>query len=339
MSIGPLMIDLESRSLSQEDKRLLQHPLVGGVIYFSRNYDSVEQIQQLSQEIRTIRPDILLAVDQEGGRVQRFKEGFTRIPAMQRFLPLYRKNPEPTLAMVKDAAWLMASELLAVGIDFSFAPVLDVDDKQCKVIADRSFSPDPAEVSLLGDAWIKGMHDAGMATTAKHFPGHGSVATDSHKTLPIDKRAYAAIESHDLIPFVERINQVDALMPAHILFTELDDKYPVGFSRYWLQTILREQLNFKGVIFSDDLSMEAAALGGSYIERTELAISAGCDMVLICNNRPAVVEVLNGLSISMNDQSVERLRKMRARAQISWAQLSAHSRWQLAKQLLQVINH
>ena len=256
---------------------------------------------------------------------------------MQRFLPLYRKNPEAALAMVKDAAWLMASELLAVGIDFSFAPVLDVDDKRCEVIADRSFSPDPGEVSFLGDAWLEGMHEAGMATTGKHFPGHGSVVDDSHTALPIDKRPYKTIESNDLVPFVNLIDELDALMPAHILFPDVDEKYPVGFSHYWLQTILREQLQFNGVIFSDDLNMEGAAVGGSYVERAELAISAGCDMVLICNNRPAVNEVLNGLSANISDESIKRLSKMRARNQTSWTQLSTHSRWQLAKQLVQVM--
>ena len=201
MAIGPLMIDIAGTSLTEEDKELIQHPLIGGIIYFSRNYESVEQISRLSRQIRQLNPEVLIAVDQEGGRVQRFKDGFTRLPAMQQFLPLYRKQPDAALRLVEDCGWLMAVELLTVGVDFSFAPVLDLDDRQSDVIADRSFSKDPDEASALAEAFMLGMRSAGMATTGKHFPGHGSVVADSHKELPCDLRGLNDIQSHDLIPF------------------------------------------------------------------------------------------------------------------------------------------
>jgi beta-N-acetylhexosaminidase len=295
MSLGPVMLDVEGLTLTEEDRMLLRHPLVGGVIYFARNFESSAQITQLSADIRCERPGILIAVDQEGGRVQRFKQGFTRLPAMQNFLPLYKQAPLPTLALVKDCGWLMAAELLAVGVDFSFAPVLDTDDQRCEVIADRSFSPNPKEVALLAAAFMDGMAEAGMATTGKHFPGHGSVVGDSHQLLPQDDRAFKAIAAHDLIPFAALSHKLQAIMPAHIVFSQIDSK-PVGFSSHWLKRILRQELGFKGLIFSDDLSMEGAAFAGSYGQRALAALQAGCNMVLVCNNRSGVLEVVEHLS-------------------------------------------
>ncbi|MFT7389618.1 MAG: beta-N-acetylhexosaminidase [Candidatus Endobugula sp.] len=291
---GSVLIDILGTSLTDDDKNLLAHPSVGGIIYFARNYQSVEQITSLSHDIRQHRPDILIGVDQEGGRVQRFKTGFTRLPAMQRFLPLYRKNQPATLSLVEDCGWLMAVELLAVGVDFSFAPVLDVDDDFCPVIADRAFSPKPKEVTELAGAFMRGMHDAGMASTGKHFPGHGSVFGDSHAVSPVDNRNMAEIAQHDLIPFIDLLPSLNAVMPAHIVFPKIDS-LPVGFSAYWLQTQLRQKLCFDGVIFSDDLTMEGAAVAGSYGERAIAAIDAGCDMVLICNNREGALEALSAL--------------------------------------------
>lgn len=341
MALGPLMLDLTAQKLSSEEEDLLLNPLVGGVIYFSRNYESPQQIRELSDCIRQIRPELLIAVDQEGGRVQRFKEGFTRIPAMQTFLPLYRKNPEAALALVKNSAWLMASELLAVGIDFSFAPVLDLDDCQCEVIANRSFSPHAQEAIALAGAWIEGMHEAGMATTGKHFPGHGSVTVDSHLGLPIDNREFASIAANDLIPFATLVKNLDAMMPAHILFPQVDPEHTVGFSSYWLQTILRQDLAFDGVIFSDDLTMEGAASGGSFVERAHLALAAGCDMILVCNQRAGVEAILKGLNIDYGEQSQLRLERMRSRQKykqgVSLADLQQQSRWQLTQQLLSAI--
>lgn len=329
---GPVMLDLTGTHLTEEEKGLLLDPSVGGVIFFSRNFESSAQIAELTGAIRAIRPSLLLAVDQEGGRVQRFREGFTRIPAMQQFLPLFRKSPDATLTLVKNSAWLMAAELLAVGIDFSFAPVLDLDDHRSRVIADRSFSPLPEETIALGGAWLEGMHEAGMATTGKHFPGHGGVVGDSHEELPLDKRTLDTIESFDLLPFKKLLNQLDALMPAHILFPQVDPENPVGFSPYWLQEILRKRLSFPGVIFSDDLSMEGAVAAGSYSQRAKLALAAGCDMVLVCNNREGALEVLANL-----DQPKEpnmRLGGMQARASITQSELESNSRYQLTKHLL-----
>jgi beta-N-acetylhexosaminidase len=351
MSLGPIIIDLAGTVLQDDEKVLLSHPLVGGVIYFARNYESPLQIKTLSDAIRQIRPELLIAVDQEGGRVQRFSKGLTRLPAMQNFLPLYRKNAQACLGIVKNCGWLMASELLAVGVDFSFAPVLDVDDNGCDVIANRSFSPKPADVSSLAGAWMAGMHEAGMATTGKHFPGHGSVTSDSHLTLPVDSREFAEIAGHDLIPFVELFQSLDAIMPAHILFPNVDAEHTVGFSSYWLRTILRKDLGFKGVIFSDDLSMQAAALVGGFLARAQHALNAGCDMVLICNNRDGVNDVLDNLNFSIADADyprwLHRLSTMSAhhcnshdalkQTHLSLDDLHKESRWHLSQQIISVL--
>lgn len=337
MALGPVMMDIEGTTLTEEDRALLKHPLVGGVIYFSRNFVSAQQITQLSADIRRERPDILIAVDQEGGRVQRFKEGFTRLPAMQQFLPLYRKNTTAALNIVRHCGWLMAAELIAVGVDFSFAPVLDVDDHHCAVIGDRSFSPEPNEVAILAGEFMQGMGSAGMAATGKHFPGHGSVVGDSHQVLPKDERVWAAIEAHDLIPFKALMPNLQAVMPAHIVFSQIDDQ-PVGFSRYWLNTILRQQLGFDGVIFSDDLSMEGAAFAGDYGNRAKAALNAGCDMTLVCNHRAGVKAVLDVLS--QEDDShlySQRLSSMSATQVWDRARLSDDPRYSQTQALLGAI--
>lgn len=331
---APVMVDIQSTVLNDEERILLTHPQVGGLILFSRNYESPEQVRALCTSIRSVKPEILIAVDQEGGRVQRFQAGFTRLPAMQQFLPLYRKNSQAALKLVQDSAWLMASELLDVGIDFSFGPVLDIDDHKCSVIADRSFSPQASEVVALAGAWLKGMHEAGMATTGKHFPGHGGVSVDSHLQLPIDEREFTEIAERDLLPFAALLEQLDAIMPAHILFPKVDQHHSVGFSGYWLQTILREDMGFHGVIFSDDLSMEGAASVGSFTQRAELALKAGCDMVLVCNNQSAAREVLDSLNVQQLSPSNERLQAMRARKSVDGKELNQSSRWRLTQQLL-----
>lgn len=329
---GPLMLDLEGLRLSAEERQLLADPLVGGVIFFARNYESQQQLTRLVSEIRSIRPKLLLAVDQEGGRVQRFREGFTRLPPMQRFLKHYRDDPARALALVTEAGWLMAAEILAMDIDFSFAPVLDVDDDHCSVIADRAFSDRPQEVSLLAGAFVAGMHEAGMAATGKHFPGHGAVTGDSHLVLPVDDRAWEAIAARDWLPFKSLSGELDAVMPAHIVFKQLDSQ-PVGFSKFWLQDKLRGELGFQGVIFSDDLSMEGATVGGDYGSRAELALSAGCDMVLVCNNRLgalAVLERLRALAPSISP----RLARMAMRRRWDWQTLEGLERWQSARSRL-----
>ncbi|MGH1469935.1 MAG: beta-N-acetylhexosaminidase [Cellvibrionaceae bacterium] len=334
--LGPIMLDIEGTVLSVEDKRLLQHDLVGGIIFFSRNYESADQIRSLVNDIRAIRPDIVLAVDQEGGRVQRFKLGYTLIPPMQSFLSYREKQThEKTLELIQDVGWLMAAEILASGIDISFAPVLDVDESHCSIIADRSFASDPKLVAEFGRAFIDGMHDAGMSATGKHFPGHGAVTTDSHLELPVDHRSFEKIHTSDLIPFSELIHLLDAVMPAHIIFTKVD-RSPVGFSTVWLKEILQQQMKFEGVIFSDDLSMEGAASAGSYGDRAEQALNAGCDVVLVCNNREGALEIISRLE-KLNVKPASGLHQMSAKRWWNWDDLRKNKRWLRTKETLSKI--
>lgn len=326
------MLDLAGLQLTAEERKLIAEPLVGGIIIFARNYSSPPQLRSLVAEIREVRPELLLAVDQEGGRVQRFRSGFTVLPPMQRFLPLYREQPEETLELVRDAGWLMATELLSTGLDFSFAPVLDVDDVRCAVIADRSFSPDPMEVVYLAGAFIDGMHEAGMACTGKHFPGHGGVAGDSHLLLPVDDRPWEELAQRDWLPFEKLASRLDAVMPAHIVFSQMDSR-PVGFSSFWLQQKLRGELDFDGVIFSDDLSMEGAAEAGSYGDRAEQALAAGCDMVLVCNNRAGALEVVERLKSSGQTFS-RRLSSMTRKREWHLEELAKCERWQRTRDRL-----
>ncbi|WP_444886416.1 beta-N-acetylhexosaminidase [Microbulbifer sp. JMSA008] len=323
-SLGPVMIDIEGQKLTDEDCELLRHPLVGGLIFFARNYRDRDQIQALIADIRSVRPEILLAVDQEGGRVQRFREGFTRLPSMQKL------SAEASAVQLQDVGWLLASELLAVGMDFSFAPVLDADDSHSRVIGDRSFCPDPHHLTAIARPFIQGMREAGMATTGKHFPGHGHVLEDSHVELPQDERSLEQVLASDALPFIDCIgaDELDAVMPAHIRFVNIDSQ-PVGFSRYWLQDILRGRLGFNGVIFSDDLSMEGAGAAGGYGERIRAALEAGCDMGVVCNNRAGALESLAGLeNFIPAAESSERLKAMRGRPSItSWAELEKSERW------------
>ncbi|GAB1259597.1 beta-N-acetylhexosaminidase [Aurantivibrio plasticivorans] len=332
LKLGPVMVDLIGTEITKDDRALLLNPLVGGVIFFARNIESREQIFALVSAVRDIRPELLLAVDQEGGRVQRLRDGYTRLPPMQAFLPLYRTNQEHTLGLVKDCGWLMASEVLATGMDFSFAPVLDVDDAYCSVIADRSFSNKPEEVVELASAFLAGMHEAGMATTGKHFPGHGSVVGDSHLELPVDDRPMDDIKARDLVPFMRLQHELDAVMPAHIVFSDVDPM-PVGFSSKWLQEFLRGDLAYQGVIFSDDLDMAGARSAGSFTDRARQALAAGCDMVLVCNNRDGANEVVAGLEGQALEPS-PRLASMKARHEVSWAELLASTRWQHVRESL-----
>lgn len=335
--LGPVIADIAGQSLTDEDITLIQHPLIGGLILFTRNYANPAQLDALVKHIRSVRADIIIAVDHEGGRVQRFRDGFTRIPPMQVFASAYKARAEQTLALACNTGWLMASELRAYDIDISFAPVLDVDDSFSSIIGDRAFSSDPQAVSALAGAFIDGMHQAGMACTGKHFPGHGSVRADSHLELPVDNRSLAAVEQLDLVPFVALKNKLDALMPAHILFPEVDDQ-PVGFSRVWLQTILRNKMAYDGVIFSDDLSMEGAAVAGSFAERAIKAMGAGCDTLLVCNNREATLEVIQALETCGEFCTSPRLNRMRGKAGAqSISELQNNKRWQETKDALQAL--
>jgi beta-N-acetylhexosaminidase len=282
-NLGPVILDIEGLRLTREEAERLKSPAVGGLILFTRNFESVQQLTALLADVRAVRSDIIVAVDQEGGRVQRFREEFTRIPPMQQLGRACSDCREAGLELTRDCGWLMASELLSVGVDMSFAPVLDLDESYSRVIGDRSFGADADLVINAARAFLAGMHEAGMATTGKHFPGHGSVQADSHFELPVDDRPFEAVAAHDLRPFAALVSELDAVMPAHLLFPEVDDEL-VGFSPYWLQNVLRSQLGFNGVIFSDDLSMAGASAAGGYTERADRALAAGCDAVLVCNS-------------------------------------------------------
>ncbi len=299
MNLGPLIIGIAGHRLSAQEKEILVHPLIGGVILFSRNYQNPEQLQALTEEIKALQtPPLLITVDQEGGRVQRFVAGFTRLPSMGSLGSLYSADPQAALAKTQAWGFCMAQELLNYNIDLSFGPVLDLDKKAKLLIGDRSFHQDPKIVIDLAGAWIAGMHAAGMRSCGKHFPGHGSVGLDSHHDLPIDPRSYAALINDDLLPFSEliRSNVLDSIMPAHILFPEVDSN-PVGFSSRWVKDILRQELGFQGIIITDDLGMGGAEGIGFYPQRLEVALNAGCDLALLCNEPDAVQDILQNLSV------------------------------------------
>jgi beta-N-acetylhexosaminidase len=308
--IGALMLDIADTHLTQEDIELLQAPQVGGVILFGRNIESPAQVRALTDHMRQIRPDILIAVDQEGGRVQRLKQGFTLLPAMGHFGELYQSKPERALELSEKCGWLMAIEVLAVGIDFSFAPVLDLNDIS-DVIGDRSFATNIQDIIPLASAFLKGMKRAGMASTGKHFPGHGSVKADSHVAAAVDPRSYEEIQQKDMQTFIQLQSQLDALMPAHVIYSQVDPN-PAGFSEFWIQKILHQELGFDGVLFSDDLSMQAACVAGGADARIQAALKAGCDMGLVCNDRAAQCLALEGI-VDLPLPNQERLERMRGR--------------------------
>ena len=308
--IGALMLDIAGTELTQEDIQLLQAPQVGGMILFSRNIESPPQVRALTDHMRRIRPDILIAVDQEGGRVQRLKQGFSLLPAMGRLGDLYNTQPQKAVALAEQCGWLMAIEVLAVGIDFSFAPVLDLNDVS-DVIGDRSFAQNLQDIVPLASAFMQGMKRAGMANTGKHFPGHGSVKADSHIAAPVDSRSFEDIYAKDMQTFIQLMPQLDALMPAHVIYDQIDSN-PAGFSPYWIQTILRQKLKFDGVLFSDDLTMQAACVVGGADARIQAALKAGCDMGLVCNDRSAACTALEGINdLALPNQ--ERLERMRGK--------------------------
>ena len=288
MTYGPLMIDIAGTALSDLDRQRLCHPLVGGVILFSRNYESPTQLAALCGEIHALRqPALPIAVDHEGGRVQRFREGFSRLPAMASLGEQWNESPPTAVAAARNVGFLLASELRARGVDFSFTPVLDLAWGRSGVIGDRAFHRDPAAVVELAGGLIAGLRDAGMACCGKHFPGHGWAEADSHVAIPADERSLAELEV-DMLPY--RQLKLDAVMPAHVIYPQVDSR-PAGFSPVWLGK-LRREIGFDGVIFSDDLSMEGASVAGGIVERAEAAWSAGCDMLLVCNAPAAVGELL-----------------------------------------------
>ena len=299
MKPGAVMLDLAGTALGAGEKELLRHPSAGGVILFSRNFESPRQLRGLTREIRAERPELLVAVDHEGGRVQRFKEGFTPIPPMRRLGERWDADAGEARALAEAIGYVIAVELRAHGLDFSFAPVLDVDFGSSSVIGDRAFSSDPAVIAALASAFVAGLTAGGVASVGKHFPGHGYVKADSHLDVPVDARGFDEIDATDLRPYRELIaSGLTGVMPAHVIYPEVDER-PAGYSRVWLQDILRRRLGFEGMIFSDDLSMEGARVAGGTAERALAAIEAGCDMVLLCNApdaAPGVLEALKGRS-------------------------------------------
>ena len=310
---GPVWIDLDGPTLLPLEKILLQHPLVGGVVLFTRNFQNPDQLRGLIQNIRALAPELILGVDHEGGRIWRFREGFTHIPAMRNVGQLFDRNVKKSLQTAEHIGWILASELLAYGIDLSFTPVLDIDTQMSTVIGDRSFHSDPRVVATLGKALIKGMRAAGMRAVGKHFPGHGSCAPDSHTSAVVDSRSFNEISEKDLLPFAQLASQLSGIMTAHIVYPAIDP-LPATYSAYWLQTVLRTQLGFKGAIFSDCLSMTAANTYPDLGDRITHALSAGCDIAMLCQqSRETLLEVLSGLpqNLGINASSKRRRRALR----------------------------
>ncbi len=314
MSLGPVMMDLAGPALSGTERKWLKSPLVGGVILFARNYESPEQLGALTSEIHALRePPLIIAVDHEGGRVQRFRFGFTSLPPCGHIGGLYAQDRSEARLLARSAGLVMAAELLVLGVDISFAPVLDIGRGLCEVIGDRAFHDNPLIVAELARQYISGMTQAGMAATGKHFPGHGGVVGDSHKELPTDDRDLAAIDAVDLVPFARLAPTVLAgIMPAHVLYPQVDPE-PAGFSRFWLNEVLRKRLRFSGVIFSDDLSMVGAHGAGSLGDRARKALAAGCDMVLACNDPDGLDGLLHALTGYQNPASQSRLTRLHGR--------------------------
>lgn len=301
------MLDIAGTWLTAEDRQILRQPQVAGLILFARNIEDPRQVRELSAAIRAVRPDLLLAVDQEGGRVQRLRQGFVRLPAMRALAD--NANAEQ---LAEDCGWVMASEVLAAGLDLSFAPVLDLDHQRSAVVGSRSFEGNPELATRLAGAFIRGMNTAGMAATGKHFPGHGWAEADSHVAIPVDERSLEQIRTVDLQPFAQLSKQLAAVMPAHVIYPQVDSQ-PAGFSRRWLQDILRGELGFTGVIFSDDLSMAGAHVVGDAACRIEAALVAGCDMGLVCNDRAAAELALSALQ-RLKVQAPQGLARMRRQA-------------------------
>jgi beta-N-acetylhexosaminidase len=312
--MGPLMIDVSGYELTPEEIDILDHPLVGGLILFTRNYHDQKQLRDLVKHIRSVaRHSLLIAVDHEGGRVQRFRQGFSAIPAMGTLFDQTRSNEAQAIVKSEQRAahfgWLMAVELMAFDIDISFAPVLDVRGIS-EVIGDRSFHHQAEHVIRLASHFIRGMNKAGMQATGKHFPGHGSVKEDSHVAMPVDRRERSEIFALDMHIFkaIHQQGLLAAVMPAHVIYPAIDE-LPAGFSTIWIQQILRKELAFDGVVFSDDLSMQGAVQMGSIVDRARLAQAAGCDMVLVCNNPKGASQVIDALPSNLTATRVKQLRK------------------------------
>ena len=314
MSLGPLMLDIAGLELSAEDREVLAHPLVCGVILFTRNYESREQLTRLVADIHAVRnPQLIVTVDHEGGPVQRFRDDFTHLPAMAQLGALYDHNSQQALGLAREVGWLLAAELRAVGVDHSFTPVLDIEKKGSSVLRDRTFHRDPQVVAELARRLMTGLQQAGMQATGKHFPGHGGVAGDSHEELPVDSRPYEDIYTSDILPFERMIHYgLAGIMPAHVVYEQVD-QLPAGFSPFWISEVLRKRLEFTGAIFSDDLSMAGAHVVGDYADRAMAAMDAGCDVILVCNDRNGAIQVLDQVKPVDNPALQMRITHMRGR--------------------------
>jgi len=312
MTLGPVMLDVTGLRVTSEEKEILRHPSVGGVILFARNFESPRQLTALTADIRGLRrPELLIAVDHEGGRVQRFQEGFTRISPMRSLGERWEIDAAEARALAEATGYVIAVELRSHGVDFSFAPVLDVDFGSSSVIGDRAFSDEPAVIAALAGAFVAGLAAGGAASVGKHFPGHGYVKADSHVDVPVDGRGLDEIEANDLEPYRDLIALgLAGVMPAHVIYPAVDGR-PAGYSPVWLKDILRRRLGFDGMIFSDDLSMAGASVAGGVVQRAEAALAAGCDMILVCNAPQAAAEVLDGLKTGPLDRA--RAERMRGR--------------------------
>ena len=331
MSLGPVMLDIDGPALTPADRDLLREPAVGGLILFSRNYESAAQITDLVAEVRSLRsPPLLIAVDHEGGRVQRFRDEFTAMPPMREIGRLYDEDAEEGLQMARQAGWLIASELRAVGIDLAFAPCVDLDWGVSEIIGNRAFHRKADVVADIAGAFARGMRSAGMAAVAKHFPGHGAVVADSHLALPTDRREYGLILD-DMRPYERMIGTgvVAGVMLAHIVYREVDE-LPAGFSPYWIQQELRLRLGFGGAVLCDDLSMKATQAFGTMPERARLALDAGCDMVLVCNDRMAAQKTVTALQDYSNPLSLVRLARLHGTGSTLRESLLAGEQWQAA---------
>ncbi len=337
MTLGPLMLDIKACALDDDDRRRLVHPQVGGVILFSRNYRNGEQLASLCREIHALRdPRLVIAVDQEGGRVQRFREGFQPLPAMGHLGDFYDQDPALALRDAETFGWVMAAELLHYGVDLSFAPVLDIANPVSSVIGDRAFHRDPEKVAHLANAWVRGMRRAGMEAVGKHFPGHGSVEGDSHHVMPFDRRSFIEIERLDLVAFRRVIaTHMAGIMMAHVIYDQVDEN-PAGYSSYWIDSVLRRQLEFDGIVFSDDLSMSGAESVGAYPERARHALAAGCDILLVCNNPEGADAVLDYLQGYSNPTS--QMRMVRLHGQATHTDLFEAPSWQNACTQLDTFN-
>jgi len=354
MKPGPVTLDVVGLELNAEDRRRILHPLTGGVILFGRNFANRKQLTKLTAEIKKLRPDVLISIDHEGGRVQRCRsDGFTHLPAMRKLGELWglknksrdkSKHPAESAAIAMAAAtacgYVLAAELRACGVDFSFTPVLDLDFGRSGVIGDRAFSRDPQITFALAKSLNEGLRLAGMANCGKHFPGHGWAEADSHVAIPVDERPLKQILNDDAKPYEWLDLSLTAVMPAHVIYPKVD-KNPAGFSKVWLHSILRQELGFEGVIFSDDLSMEGASVAGSVVKGADMALEAGCDAVLICNRPDLADQLLSQLKVSKAKQaeSANRLNRLMPTAKASaWDELQSEAQYHHAKGLLKQLN-